>query len=98
MANNFNILRIVFSVIVLLYHIGVLVNIKWLLIFPGDISVHGFFIISGYLITKSFINKKNLKMYFHSRFFRIYPLYLIVIIISTLSYDEYLNSGAIKYV
>lgn len=106
MINNFNILRVLFSVIVLLYHIGVLSNIKWLLFFPGTLSVHCFFVISGYLITKSFFENKNIKVYFYSRILRIYPLYIIVIlasffigsVITTLTYDDYINSGAIKYV
>ncbi|WP_232615707.1 acyltransferase family protein [Photobacterium carnosum] len=102
--NNFNLLRLLLAIMVVFYHIGVLANIDYLLIFSGSFAVKCFFVISGYLITKSYFKNKDLKVYIKSRFMRIYPLYFTVIMVSfftglfltTSSIDDYL-SGGVKY-
>ncbi|HIF9122709.1 TPA: acyltransferase family protein [Photobacterium damselae] len=102
--NNFDLLRVLLALMVMFYHIGVLANIEYLLIFSGDGAVKCFFVISGYLITRSYFKNKDLKTYVKSRFLRIYPLYFIVIMVSVLaglfltssSIDDYLAGGT-KY-
>lgn len=103
--NNFDILRIVLASIVVIFHIGVLTGNTYLSLFPGHLAVQCFFVISGFLITKSYLNKKSLKIYALSRFKRIYPLYFIVVItcfifgyfISNLTLNDYLTNGGEKY-
>ncbi|CAQ76622.1 acetyltransferase (plasmid) [Aliivibrio salmonicida LFI1238] len=82
--NNFDILRIVLALIVMLFHIGGLANIPVLTFFPGGLAVKCFFVISGFLITKSYLKNNGIKTYIKSRFMRVYPLYFVVIITSFL--------------
>lgn len=53
--------------------------------FDAYISVTCFFIISGYLISKSFIQTRNYKSYFLKRVRRLIPAYAFVVIISAIS-------------
>ena len=78
--NNFNIIRLLAALEVMLYHgfnhfhfdSAYIEPIKEVLIFIPGVPV--FFFISGFLIFKSFeSNRGNLKKYFKNRFLRIYP-------------------------
>lgn len=51
---------------------------------PGSlagVAVAGFFVISGFLLTWSLARNPNLKAFTLKRFFRIYPLYAVVILV-----------------
>ncbi len=48
----------------------------------GGMAVNGFFLISGFLITKSAIASSSLVSYFQKRFLRIYPAYLISLLLT----------------
>ncbi|HHJ4165711.1 TPA: acyltransferase family protein, partial [Raoultella ornithinolytica] len=56
----------------------------------GKIGVVIFFCISGYLIPYS-LKKENggLKVFWNSRFFRLYPMYWVSIIFAVLCFDKY---------
>ena len=103
--NNFDILRIVLATTVFYAHMGALAGIDLLKNLPSGIAVQGFFIVSGYLIVKSYLRNSNITTYIKSRFFRIYPLMFVVIsfcfIIGYLNYPssfyDYMNDGALKY-
>lgn len=103
--NNFDILRIALATTVFYTHMGVLAGVDVLKNLPSGIAVQSFFIVSGYLIVKSYLRNSNITTYVKSRFFRIYPLYFFVIsfcfIISYLNYSssfyDYMNDGALKY-
>ena len=43
----------------------------------GIVAVDGFFLISGYLITKSFLETRSVFLYFQKRFLRILPGYFV---------------------
>lgn len=43
----------------------------------GELAVDGFFILSGYLITGSYLNKNNVITYIIKRISRIYPAYIV---------------------
>ncbi|MGM1023535.1 MAG: acyltransferase family protein [Bacillota bacterium] len=53
-------------------------NPIYLLNFAGPISVKLFFVISGYLITRSLLRKSNIREFAVNRFLRIYPVFLTI--------------------
>lgn len=103
--NNFDILRITLSLVVFYMHMGNLANIELLSKLPGGLAVKCFFVVSGYLIVKSYLRNGNIQTYSKARFLRVYPLYFIVVSLCFLlgylnysySFYEYLNEGALKY-
>jgi len=104
--NNFDILRLVLALTVMFFHIGGLTGNELLKLAPGDLAVKCFFVISGYLISKSYLKNNNLYDYSKSRFLRIYPLYFVCVtscfFIGMFLYSDglvaYLQDGATKYI
>lgn len=87
-ANNFNLLRLIFALMVAAYHV-VKLSGAW----PGalrplevaaEIGVQGFFIVSGYLVYAS-LERSSLGLYAEKRVRRLYPAYATVIIVTTLA-------------
>jgi len=67
---------------VVIYHSGYLTGHDRLT--PGTlagVAVGGFFVISGFLLTWSLARNPSLKAFALKRFFRIYPLYAVVILL-----------------
>ncbi len=103
--NNFDFLRFLLAFIVVIGHIIVITgldefqNFKHL--FNTYISVTGFFCISGFLITRSYLNSKSLKDYLTKRAARLMPAYFLIIFIcfillsfiSTYSFFDYFNNS-----
>jgi peptidoglycan/LPS O-acetylase OafA/YrhL len=90
-SNNFGILRLAFASMVVLSHAPELVDgnrARELLtsmfgtLSFGEMGVDGFFLISGYLITKSFLTSSGLRSYLTKRVARIYPAFLVATIVS----------------
>ena len=89
-SNNFGALRLLFAYLVILSHSPeildgnpsreILVRIFGTMTF-GGLAVHSFFIISGYLVTKSFINSKSSIDYLLKRVIRIYPGYVVAFLL-----------------
>jgi len=76
--NNFNFLRLMLSLCVMIFHTGVLFDVNILKPFPGGLSVSCFFVISGYLIFTSYERSKSLKDYIIKRIKRMVPgLYVL---------------------
>jgi peptidoglycan/LPS O-acetylase OafA/YrhL len=108
--NCFDFLRIAFAINVFLAHLWELSECKSLY-FLSDytnsmIAVKGFFVISGFLVAKSYTNTSSLKNYFIKRAKRILPAYLVVIVTTTLGlafvsqysfWDYFSDSGVYKY-
>jgi peptidoglycan/LPS O-acetylase OafA/YrhL len=107
--NNFDFLRVLLAFIVFLGHLGALSASKDLKFFehsPIEIAVFGFFIVSGFLIARSYDRSSSLKSYLKKRILRIVPAYLLVVflcaillsLVSTLSlYDYFTNTQVYKY-
>jgi peptidoglycan/LPS O-acetylase OafA/YrhL len=85
-SNNLGFLRLLFAVLVILSHSPelvdgnrsreILTSIFGTLSF-GELGVDGFFLISGYLITKSLLESRSKKDYLVKRILRIYPGYIV---------------------
>lgn len=74
--NNFNIIRFVAAMMVVLGHMSHLIGVEVNMVLGQAVSTIGvkiFFLISGYLIAKSFLNDSNILRYSIKRFFRIIP-------------------------
>lgn len=107
--NNFDFIRVLLAFIVFLGHLGTLSASKELKILensPIEIAVFGFFIVSGFLIARSYDRSSSLKSYLKKRINRIVPAYLLVIflcatllsLVSTYSFTEYFsNTQVYKY-
>ena len=91
--NNLNLIRLIAALLVLYMHslilstggasadfIGFLTRGKE---YAGGFAVYVFFIISGFLITRSFERTANVKKYFKARFLRIWPLLAVVVCLIT---------------
>jgi peptidoglycan/LPS O-acetylase OafA/YrhL len=81
--NNFGLLRLILAFMVVSFHINMLygVNPGRLISYLVGFAVSSFFVISGLLVTWSFDKDQELIAYSIKRFFRIYPLYFIMILI-----------------
>ena len=90
-ANNFDFLRLFFALLVLYSHSYAIatgdqardpiVSLTRGQESGGSIAVDSFFIISGFLITASFERSKTLFAYFKKRVFRIYPGFIVAMLI-----------------
>lgn len=109
-GNNFNLIRIYLSLSVVFFHCYELsgeLTLNFLTkYFNGEMAVQAFFIISGYLIMKSYHRSISVKEYFFKRLLRIYPAYVAVILlcailgcfVTALSIPQYFTSPSLyKY-
>lgn len=86
--NCFDFLRFFFAANILVAHLWELSqnsNLAFLSHFSNSIiAIKGFFVISGFLVAKSFVNTPSLKDYFIKRAKRILPAYVVVVVFSVL--------------
>ncbi|MBD2701842.1 acyltransferase [Spirosoma sp. BT702] len=86
--NNFDLIRFVFAFTVLLRHLIELTEENRITClqnyFDSYTSVTGFFIISGYLITKSYKRTNSLPSYLQKRFRRILPAYILFVFLASI--------------
>ena len=108
--NCFDFLRFFFAANVLLSHISELSENKSLYFLSyfanAIIGIKGFFVISGFLVAKSYVNTPSLKTYFIKRAKRILPAYIVLILLSVVvfayfsiySFSEYFSApGVYQY-
>ncbi|MDY6969909.1 MAG: acyltransferase [Spirochaetota bacterium] len=62
----------------------------------GSVGVYIFFIISGFLITISFVRSKNLLIYFINRILRIYPAVILVVLLTVFVFGPILTQYSIS--
>jgi len=108
--NNFDLLRLILSIIVVIVHTAELSQIEAMArfsrYFSSVIAVDSFFIVSGFLIFMSFDNSSSLYSFAIKRVRRIAPAYSVVILLSSLilffvstkSFDNYFNIEFIRYI
>lgn len=97
--NNFDILRLLCALLVIVSHSYALLNLHGdeplrkmtHMMILSDIGLCGFFTISGYLILNSLLNSKSIVSYLAKRLLRIFPgllvCLIVVIAICSLFYD-----------
>jgi len=107
--NNFDLLRVLFAVIVFFVHAYVLSENDLLAPFSiflsSEIAVKSFFVVSGFLIFMSYENSRSLKSYTSKRIHRIYPAYFSIVVlcallgvfISSVSVSDYFSIDWLKY-
>lgn len=92
-GNNFDFLRFLLAVLVIFSHSFLLVGqgsreplslLTRQQTYLGEIAVEGFFAISGFLITASWLRSGSVRSYFQKRALRIYPGFLVVSLVCAL--------------
>lgn len=84
-ANNFTLLRLVLALMVVFGHFKLLSGTAYPA-FPfnlADAAVDCFFIVSGFLIAGAFERSRGLWSFYTRRVFRLYPMYVCVVLIQT---------------
>ena len=108
--NNFDLIRLIAAIVVVIAHTASNSQYEAFLtlesIFNPKTAVDSFFIISGFLIFRSFENSSSLGNYIQKRAKRILPAYIAVIVVcafglffvSSVNIGEYFNLEFIKYI
>lgn len=84
-VNNFNLMRLIFALMVVAYHVVIAVPDWRVAFYPqmalvAEVGVQGFFILSGYLVYASLERSSSLTDYAEKRLRRVYPAYAFVIL------------------
>lgn len=83
--NCFDFLRFLFASIVMIGHLIVITELPQLQglypYFDTYISITGFFVISGFLITQSYMRSQSVSSYFLKRAKRLLPAYVLVVVV-----------------
>lgn len=99
--NCFDFLRFFFAANILLAHLSELSqnsSLAFLSHFSNAIiAIKGFFVISGFLVAKSFVNTPSLKEYFIKRAKRILPAYVVVVVFSVLIFSFFSSADFSDY-
>lgn len=110
-ANNFDFVRLILATSVVFLHFDHLVNDPAVTAvlrhteFVSGRAVEAFFVVSGFVVFMSYDRTRDLGKYFVSRFFRLYPVYLAVILVvgllplllSSCSEQKLLNPTWVRY-
>lgn len=96
--NNFDLLRLILALSVCLAHIGGVSGIQAFSpmgdYFNSSIAVDCFFVVSGFLIFRSYNRSSSLLSYYSKRLRRIYPAYLTVVLLAAIVLPLLIGSGA----
>lgn len=99
--NCFDFLRFFFAANIVLAHLSELSQSKSLeilyLFSNSSVAVQGFFIISGFLVAKSYTNTSSLKEYFIKRAKRILPAYVLVLLFSVITLSFFSSFSFLDY-
>jgi peptidoglycan/LPS O-acetylase OafA/YrhL len=78
--NAFNAIRLLFCIVVIFMHCLNKCNIENRYLLDGHVAVCGFFIISGFWVSKSYFSSKDIKDFFIKRAKKILPMYYIAVV------------------
>jgi peptidoglycan/LPS O-acetylase OafA/YrhL len=104
--NNFDFLRMVFAVFVMITHscplsgapeCDFLCSISDVQIGFSYLGLIGFFTISGFLISKSILRSKSLINYFWNRILRIYPALIVVLCLTVILAPIIYSNESVNY-
>lgn len=99
--NNFDFLRIVFAGTVAIAHLIELSEVEifqpYLVFFNTRLAINGFFIISGFLITKSYENSLSNREFIIKRIKRIVPAYFFIVLSCTFCFVLISNNSLSNY-
>lgn len=95
--NCFDFLRLLFAFSVFCWHFQVLTSIPIYWPISSAMGVGGFFIISGFLITKSFYRSNDIFDYTLKRIKRIVPAYFLVVVFCAFSFSLISSLNIIDY-
>ena len=103
--NAFNAIRLLLCLVVVFMHTLGNLGIQNRFLLDGHMAVCGFFIISGFWVTKSYFCSKSLKEFFAKRAKKILPMYyfsvvgfsLLCVLFSSASPREYFGLDYAKY-
>lgn len=93
--NNFTLLRLSLALMVVIGHAKLLSGTAWPH-FPfnlADAAVDAFFVVSGFLITGSYRRCHGLQSFYVRRIFRLYPMYLCIVLAQTVALLLLLPNG-----
>ena len=93
--NNFTLLRLTLALMVVLGHAKLLSGTAWPQ-FPFNLAgaaVDAFFVVSGFLITGSYQRCHGLWSFYVRRIFRLYPMYLCIVLAQTVAMLLLLPAG-----
>ena len=93
--NNFTLLRLLLALMVVLGHFKLLSGTAYPS-FPfnlADAAVDSFFVVSGFLIAGSYERCRGLWSFYIRRLFRLYPMYLCVVLLQTVIMLALLPNG-----
>jgi peptidoglycan/LPS O-acetylase OafA/YrhL len=108
-ANNFDLLRLLFAAVVCVVHVQALPGFAELsgltALLSSSVAVKAFFVVSGYLIFMSFDKSTSVWSYAKKRVRRIYPAYVTVVVlcalglfsVSRVTWSEYFSIALVKY-
>lgn len=95
--NNFDFLRFIAASLVIVIHSNILLGIKppnYIAYLPNGVSI--FFIISGFLITKSWLNNPDILDFLKNRLLRILPGLVAVVILTSLVLGPLVTTLSLK--
>lgn len=99
--NGFDLIRYYLALVVVFAHFSILSDTSFHWFTSSEEAVYGFFILSGFLVYYSFIERPDCKIYFQRRGKRILPPYFFIvclclvmgILLTDLSVKDYLTSA-----
>ena len=105
--NNIGVLRLLFALMVLVSHSYVIArgsnepepfhSLSNHQTTMGGIAVDGFFLLSGYLVVKSWVASSSAIDFVRKRLTRIYPGYLVALFVSAVIAAAHASSGPLNY-
>lgn len=104
-SNAFDVIRFVLASLVLVFHSYILVGSKSVDFLArltrgqsnfGEFAVGGFFVISGFLITQSLLNSKNVFQYLWKRALRLFPALFVSLAVSAVILGPLITHQSIK--